>query len=54
MSGYITENRQVPIKKECDVFVAGGGFAGVSAALSAARMGKKVILADRGYMLGGL
>lgn len=54
MSEYIIENRRTPVKKECDVFVAGGGVAGVSAALAAARMGKRVILADRGYMLGGL
>lgn len=54
MKDYIIENRVIPIKKKCDVFVAGGGFAGISAALAAARMGKKVILADRGFMLGGL
>ena len=33
---YIEEKLSVPIKKKCEVLVAGGGFAGISAALSAA------------------
>lgn len=37
-----------------DIAVCGGGFAGISAALAAAREGKKVILFEREYMLGGL
>lgn len=37
-----------------DVAVCGGGFAGISAALAAARQGKKVILFEKEYMLGGL
>lgn len=37
-----------------DVFVAGGGVAGVAAAVAAARQGKKVILAEKTVMLGGL
>jgi len=37
-----------------DVAVCGGGFAGISAALSAARMGKKVVLFEKEYILGGL
>ncbi len=37
-----------------DVAVCGGGFAGISAALAAARNGKKVILFEKQYMLGGL
>ncbi len=39
---------------KCDVFIAGGGFAGIAAALAAARQGAKVILAEREYILGGL
>jgi len=38
---------------ECDVFVAGGGPAGVAAALAAARNGAKVILCHDRPMLGG-
>lgn len=37
-----------------DVAVCGGGFAGISAALAAARQGKKVILFEKEYLLGGL
>lgn len=40
--------------KNYDVAVCGGGFAGISAALAAAREGKKVILFEKEYMLGGL
>jgi hypothetical protein len=37
----------------CDVFVAGGGMAGVCAALAAARHGAKVVLAQDRSRLGG-
>ena len=37
-----------------DVAVCGGGFAGISAALAVAREGKRVILFEKEYMLGGL
>lgn len=37
-----------------DVTVAGGGIAGMAAALSAARAGKRVLLLERMYALGGL
>lgn len=40
--------------KQYDIAVCGGGFAGISAALAAAREGKKVILFEKEYMLGGL
>ena len=40
--------------KKYDVAVCGGGFAGISAALAAAREGKSVILFEKEYMLGGL
>ncbi|MBE6781685.1 MAG: FAD-dependent oxidoreductase [Ruminococcaceae bacterium] len=40
--------------KNYDVAVCGGGVAGISAALAAAREGKKVILFEKQYMLGGL
>ncbi len=51
---YIVEKRQIEIKDSCDVLVAGGGIAGIAAALSAARNGAKVILLEREFMLGGL
>ena len=37
-----------------DIAVCGGGFAGIAAALAAAREGKKVILFEKEYLLGGL
>ncbi len=50
----ISEKLSTLVVKECDVLVCGGGFAGVSAALAAARMGKKTVLLEREFMLGGL
>ena len=39
--------------KKYDVIVVGGGFAGVSAALSAARNGAKVLIVEKSNCLGG-
>ena len=39
---------------EYEIAVCGGGFAGIAAALAAARCGKKVILFEKQYILGGL
>ena len=44
----------LPVLDTCDVLIAGGGVAGVAAALSAARAGAKVTLIEREYALGGL
>ena len=38
----------------CDVLIAGGGVAGISAALAAARNGADVILLEKQCVLGGL
>ena len=46
--------RQLEIKYNVDVFVAGGGAAGVAAAVAAARLGKKVFLAESSGCLGGM
>ena len=46
--------KEIPILDSCDVLVCGGGFGGISAALAAARMGKRVILLEKQYVLGGL
>lgn len=51
---FIEETLQTQVTKSCDVLVCGGGFGGVSAALAAARAGKKVILLEKQFMLGGL
>ncbi len=50
----IKECFNTPIKYEYDVVVAGGGFAGISAALAAARQGAKVLLIEQSFILGGL
>ena len=42
------------INNKYDIAVCGGGFGGISAALAAAREGKKVILFEKEYVLGGL
>lgn len=50
----LKECLETQIVKECDVLVCGGGFGGISAALAAARQGKKVVLLEKQFMLGGL
>ncbi len=55
MQHTITElSRSLPVTASCDVLVCGGGIAGVSAALAAARHGARTVLLEREYMLGGL
>lgn len=44
----------VPVVRRCDVVVVGGGPAGVSAAVAAARGGADVVLLERYAALGGL
>ncbi len=39
---------------QCDVLVAGGGSAGLAAAISAARTGAKTVLVEHSGMLGGM
>lgn len=50
----INESIATPVAYNCDVLVCGGGIAGIAAAISAARCGKRVILTERQFMLGGL
>lgn len=51
---YIHERLDTPVTASCDVLVAGGGVAGIAAALAAARHGAQVILLEKQFMLGGL
>ena len=46
--------RDIPVYRECDVLVAGGGPAGTAAAAAAAGMGADVVLLERYNHLGGL
>lgn len=50
----IRETLETKTTDSCDVCVAGGGIAGIAAALSAARGGAKVLLLEKEFMLGGL
>ncbi|MDR3174489.1 MAG: FAD-dependent oxidoreductase, partial [Treponema sp.] len=54
MSEHIIETRQVPVKEAFDLIVAGGGVAGIAAALAGARRGVKTMLVEKGVFLGGL
>ncbi len=51
---YINENIKTTVDGNYDVAVVGGGIAGISAALAAARQGKKAVLFEKQFMLGGL
>jgi hypothetical protein len=54
MTEYLTEELKTEICGEYDVIVAGGGVAGVAAALAAARHGVKTLLLEKQVVLGGL
>ena len=46
--------QMIPVVKETDVIVVGGGVAGIAAAVAAARQGVKVTLIEKSFVLGGL
>lgn len=46
--------KEVPLLWKSDILVVGGGSAGVTAAIAAARMGKRVTLIERYGFLGGI
>ncbi|MEI6148083.1 MAG: FAD-dependent oxidoreductase [bacterium] len=53
--GMIEEpSRSLPVSDACDVLVAGGGIAGVAAAVAAARQGARVCLLEKTCAVGGL
>ena len=55
MSKVIIESEKtLELTDSCDVLVAGGGIAGIAAAIAAARHGKNVILLEREFLLGGM
>ena len=54
MSWIVEPERKTPVASETDVLVCGGGFAGVAAAVCAARQGVRVLLLERYGFLGGL
>lgn len=54
MKTFIEPQKQLPVSGSYDTVVVGGGFAGIAAALAAARGGNKVLLCERMFLLGGL
>lgn len=50
----ITLSQSIPVKYEVDVFVAGGGPAGIAAGVTAARQGARVFLAEGAACFGGM
>ena len=54
MAQTISWQESIPVAGGYDVIVAGGGLAGVAAALSAARMHKKALILEKSTTLGGL
>lgn len=53
-SSGLVFSKRLPVRVETDVFVAGGGPAGVAAAVTAARAGAKVFLAEAHTCFGGM
>ena len=47
-------SKKLTAKRNYDVIVCGGGFAGVAAAISAAKNGDSVLLLEKSNILGGL
>ncbi|MHC4718129.1 MAG: FAD-dependent oxidoreductase, partial [Planctomycetota bacterium] len=54
MSETVSFARRIPVRHDVDVFVAGGGPAGVATAVSAARQGRSVFLAEGHSCFGGM
>jgi glycine/D-amino acid oxidase-like deaminating enzyme len=54
MNWIVEPERKTPVAAEADVLVCGGGFAGVAAAVCAARLGVRILLLERYGFLGGL
>ncbi|GAG10058.1 unnamed protein product, partial [marine sediment metagenome] len=54
MKTILEKPREIPVYKEVDVLVAGGGYAGFAAAMAAARNGAKAMIIEQQSALGGL
>jgi hypothetical protein len=54
MEFIVEKEKKTPIKDESEVIVAGGGPAGVAAAVASARLGVKTMLIERYGCLGGM
>ena len=54
MNFIVEKEKKTPITDEAEVVVAGGGPAGVAAAIASARLGLKTMLVERYGHLGGM
>ena len=55
MKTYVEQARELPVVADVDVLIAGGGPAGIGAAIGAAKAGaKSVLLLERSNALGGM
>ena len=54
MEHIVIKEHPLPVTRNVDVLVCGGGFGGIAAALAAVRRGQKVLLIEREFGLGGL
>lgn len=45
--------QEIPVFDDTEILIVGGGCAGIAAAVCASRQGRKVLLAERFYCLGG-
>lgn len=52
-TNIVLSNQDVPVTRQVDVLVCGGGVSGVAAAVTAARNGAKTLLIERAGFLGG-
>ena len=50
----IRDGRQIHVMSSYDVIVVGGGIAGISAAVAAAREGSRTLIIEKGIVFGGL
>lgn len=53
MKTYVEPSRQLPVSRDVDVIVIGGGPAGLAAAIASARVGAKTTLIEQFGYLGG-
>lgn len=54
MIRMLKETLTIPIEKETDILIIGGGIAGIAAALAARRNGANVLLLEKSALFGGL